>query len=454
MPGPMNTVCRSYSLTLGGWLAEVDGCSGQRIRLGDYGDCVDGILICSGNVFEDMRILGIDPQVSAYFPVVSRVHSDVDWRMSCDGIQADVTTAYHATRDTHLALRQAKGISLPTNKHFMLLLKAFSTRLAGKHLVTTIIQCSEFYSVDRAGNRRDSEDDSAPDSGNPRTEAGISTPLYAIASPQVWRRELPCAQRRERFKSIREHFYALYQPTGTERSGRFSNKRKKDRAITFFARLPLVAETDPPSDILSVCAIEEEGLLPHAPILSCADWSDARHEVVLRSLHRRCQDLRARYGSPRQKAADKQMRCELKTISRTLNVGLLKYICLTLERVCFELRYPGEAMGRENGIGYDRHLDTPSVVQQIEALQVKLDTTEDEDEQRALEEDVTGKILWLCWCGIRAEVDELLPKVMIKPTCGGSCIVREHPYQNMTCYLLLGRQSKPSGQVQILARPL
>ncbi|KAI6101082.1 hypothetical protein EDD16DRAFT_396280 [Pisolithus croceorrhizus] len=70
-----------------------------------------------------------------------------------------------------------------------------------------------------------------------------------------------------------------------------------------------------------------------------------------------------------------------------------------------------EATGRENSIVYDRHLDTPSVVQQIEALQVKLDTTEDEDEQRALEEDVTGKILWLCWCGICAEVDELLPKV-------------------------------------------
>ncbi|KAI6100809.1 hypothetical protein EV401DRAFT_855539 [Pisolithus croceorrhizus] len=52
------------------------------------------------------------------------------------------------------------------------------------------------------------------------------------------------------------------------------------------------------------------------------------------------------------------------------------------------------------------------MVQQIEELQVKLDTTEDEDQKRALEEDVTGKILWLCWCGICAEVDELLPKVV------------------------------------------
>lgn len=59
-----------------------------------------------------------------------------------------------------------------------------------------------------------------------------------------------------------------------------------------------------------------------------------------------------------------------------------------------------------------RQLDIPAIVQEIEALRVKLDAAEDEDEQRALEEDVTGKILWLCWCGICAEVDELLPKVV------------------------------------------
>ncbi|KAI5984782.1 hypothetical protein EDC04DRAFT_1624520 [Pisolithus marmoratus] len=52
------------------------------------------------------------------------------------------------------------------------------------------------------------------------------------------------------------------------------------------------------------------------------------------------------------------------------------------------------------------------MVQEIKTLQAKLNETVDEDEQRALEEDVTGKILWLCWCGICAEVEELLPKVV------------------------------------------
>ncbi|KAI5985038.1 hypothetical protein EDD15DRAFT_1648214 [Pisolithus albus] len=52
------------------------------------------------------------------------------------------------------------------------------------------------------------------------------------------------------------------------------------------------------------------------------------------------------------------------------------------------------------------------MVQDIKVLQARLDATKDEDEQRALEEDVTGKVLWLFWCGICAEVDELLPKVV------------------------------------------
>ncbi|KAI6147945.1 hypothetical protein BKA82DRAFT_239052 [Pisolithus tinctorius] len=37
---------------------------------------------------------------------------------------------------------------------------------------------------------------------------------------------------------------------------------------------------------------------------------------------------------------------------------------------------------------------------------------EDEDEQRALEEDITGKILWVSWCGILSEVQQLLPEVV------------------------------------------
>ncbi|KAI6137298.1 hypothetical protein F5141DRAFT_78627 [Pisolithus sp. B1] len=446
MPGLMNTICCPYLLKLDGWVIQVVNCSGQRIQLGDYGDRVNGILIRSGNIFEDMRILDINHEDPAYFPVVSGVSSDTRFMYDVRN-QADVAIAYHTAGDTHLALHQAKGISLPANERFVLLLKTFSTRLAGKHLVTTTIQCSDFYIVDKDAKRRDSGDDLAPDNGMHATEPRIFTPFCAIASPQVWRRELPCVQRREQFKNIREHFYALYPATGTESCHRSANRRKTERAakffsdlfglkylrnyigeITFFAKLPRMVETDSPSDVLSVCAAEEDGLLPHPPILSCANWlarcsllrgshqsdavqSDARHEVVLPLLHRRCQTLRTRYDARHRYATEKQkVEYELKSILQTLGADLLEHIADTFRNRGSE--HSAGFTGQASSIKYDRRLDAPSIILEIEALQGKLNITEDEDEQRALEEDVTGKILWLCWCGICAEVDELLPKVV------------------------------------------
>ncbi|KAI5992791.1 hypothetical protein EDD15DRAFT_976979 [Pisolithus albus] len=38
-----------------------------------------------------------------------------------------------------------------------------------------------------------------------------------------------------------------------------------------------------------------------------------------------------------------------------------------------------------------------SMIQEIVALQAQLEATEDNDEQRALEEDLTGRILWFYW---------------------------------------------------------
>ncbi|KAI6022266.1 hypothetical protein PISMIDRAFT_675444 [Pisolithus microcarpus 441] len=442
MPGLMSTVFRTHSLKLDGWVAQVDKCSGQQIKLGDYGDCVDGILTCMGNIYDDMWILGIDREDPACRPVVSGVSSDTRL-IHCTRNQTDVAIAYHMTGDTHLALHQARGISLPPNDDFMLLLTAFSIRLVGKHLVTTIIQCSDFYGIDQDGNRRGSGDDSMPESGHRSTESGVLTPLCAVASPQVWRREPLCVPRREQFQSIREHFYALHQPTGPELRFKYANRQKKDRAvkffsemfgleylriyigeITFFARLPWMMETNPPSDGLYLSAAEEE----NPPTLSRANWVtrynllwgnqqsqgvrlDARHEAVLPLLDRRCQTLRAQCKQTYRYAAEKQkVECEVKSISQTLGAGLLKPLLTTFRNLCCALEH-GRAAGRAN-IDYDRQLDAPSVVQEVQALQVKLDAVEDEDEQRALEEDITGKILWLCWCGICAEADELLPKVV------------------------------------------
>ncbi|KAL4077379.1 hypothetical protein J3A83DRAFT_1570027 [Scleroderma citrinum] len=49
---------------------------------------------------------------------------------------------------------------------------------------------------------------------------------------------------------------------------------------------------------------------------------------------------------------------------------------------------------------------------QVNVLQHTLDRVEDDDEQRALEEDITGKILLACWHGIRFEVEQVVTKVV------------------------------------------
>ncbi|KAI6000061.1 heterokaryon incompatibility protein-domain-containing protein [Pisolithus albus] len=203
IPGLTKTVSCSYLLHVDEWPARVDKCSSQRTALGDYGDYSSGNLVRIGNIFEDMRPTGCDPEDPTYCRTVFRVlrHGlgiSMCWTRKGD----DLTLARHSEH-AYLALRQPKGISLPANEHVSLLLKTLSTRLAGKYLVTAIIQCSDFYLVDKDGNRRGWGDDSAPANGNHSTETGMLRPLHAIASPQVWSIEPPCIQRMERFRSIR-----------------------------------------------------------------------------------------------------------------------------------------------------------------------------------------------------------------------------------------------------------
>ncbi|KAI6145781.1 heterokaryon incompatibility protein-domain-containing protein [Pisolithus tinctorius] len=148
-PGLMLMNHQPYECRLDGWPAQLDECSGQRIALGDYGDYSDGNFKCTGNIFEDTRTPGVDP-VSSDCAVVSRVAGNEQKR--------DGPVVIPRGRISYLALHQPKGLSLPTNKCIMLLLKTLSTRAAGKHLVITVIQCSDFYRADSHGKRMDPRD--------------------------------------------------------------------------------------------------------------------------------------------------------------------------------------------------------------------------------------------------------------------------------------------------------
>ncbi|KAI5985058.1 hypothetical protein EDD15DRAFT_1650942 [Pisolithus albus] len=222
---------------------------------------------------------GFDREDPTYLPTVFHVRCpgfgiSMDWMNKED----DLALARGPKR-TNLALRQPKGISLPANEHVSLLLKSLSTRLAGKHLVTATIQCSDFYTVDDDGIRRDSGDDSAPADGHHSTEPGILTPLCMIASPQVWRGERFCKQRMERSRSIREHFDAMvdrvhYCTTLGNKPAAikffvdlFGLKYLENYIgkITFFARFPSMMQTSP-VDVLSRMVYEYTYLSYHAPV--------------------------------------------------------------------------------------------------------------------------------------------------------------------------------------------
>ncbi|KAI6003315.1 hypothetical protein F5J12DRAFT_839832 [Pisolithus orientalis] len=137
---------------------------------------------------------------------------------------------------------------------------------------------------------------------------------------------------------------------------------------------------------------------------------DLHSDVVLPLLRRRCQILCAWRDSPRRYTDEKQkVECESNSIQQTLGAGLLEGITTTFGTASYEHE---NLVTDQIGHKHDRQLDIPSMVQEINVLQGKVDATEDDDEKRALEEDLTGKILWLCWCGICAEANQALPKVV------------------------------------------
>ncbi|KAI6135407.1 hypothetical protein EV401DRAFT_1900374 [Pisolithus croceorrhizus] len=211
MPELMTTVSCSQSVILDRRSVPVDEYSGQRIALGDYGSYRDGNLIRMGNIFEDVRTLGIDLEDPAHRPVVSRVSSSEFLTLRGHMKNAnDLLVIRQSSPITLLALHQPEVISLLANEHVLLLLNSvLSSRLAGKHVVITVIRCSDFYEVGRDSKRKNLRDDSTSGSGNHSTRRRNSTLLCTIVSPQTWKRQQPCAERREQFRNIRERFHAL-----------------------------------------------------------------------------------------------------------------------------------------------------------------------------------------------------------------------------------------------------
>lgn len=59
-----------------------------------------------------------------------------------------------------------------------------------------------------------------------------------------------------------------------------------------------------------------------------------------------------------------------------------------------------------------RMYNIPILVEEVEELREKLLLVRSDSERRALEEDITGKIILVCWCGVRLEIEQVLEKVV------------------------------------------
>ncbi|KAL4073149.1 hypothetical protein V8B97DRAFT_186804 [Scleroderma yunnanense] len=79
-----------------------------------------------------------------------------------------------------------------------------------------------------------------------------------------------------------------------------------------------------------------------------------------------------------------------------------------------EFRRDAEEL-RSRGFGAMIDIDNDGIrsnVQTVWELDKALSSLNDDDERRALEEDITGMILLTCWRGVRSEVEKALRKVV------------------------------------------
>ncbi|KIO05936.1 hypothetical protein M404DRAFT_508866 [Pisolithus tinctorius Marx 270] len=136
--------------------------------------------------------------------------------------------------------------------------------------------------------------------------------------------------------------------------------------------------------------------LPSAMIARCDSIDNIKHQRAT-SLLRKCKKLGQ--GSLHKK---RQMQSKVKVISGTLSFGVsftlswkkLRLMLMTTYKLLGHIRttllHMSEGIQQADHTAYDT-AGIPSLVQEIKALQAILQTTEGEDEQLSLEEDITGK---------------------------------------------------------------
>lgn len=123
-------------------------------------------------------------------------------------------------------------------------------------------------------------------------------------------------------------------------------------------------------------------------------------------------------GAPFKSHDKRKIKRKAVSISNTLGFAVLEDFCTAISanasRYLFDLFYTSSARGREmikHGVDCES-CNIGAELQHITTLQDELDKVNDEDEKRALEEDITGKILWVFWAGLHREVKDIPVKIV------------------------------------------
>lgn len=429
MPGLMSVdwFPDSHSLLVGGKQVEFLSAH-QEVQLGDYGHWIQKskYLECEGNIFEDLKLLAtrlhVNPLDAAFISIKQKVVNKYG-----TGMENDVV------------------LSLPNNQQMVLLLKALSTHLPGRCLVTRVVKSSILHS-------RHQGSQSNLIASQPQTS------LFTFAQPLVWQCDEVNAVSRL-FEDIRKHFNILvnshspitvkdYHSEGPQFNevgshvakqrnshsilhklfgfqiiaaqgnntpqtddyqkqdavkffmGMFGIQHLKDYigSITFFNHLPKLLNAGASSSNLSqTLAVNGDQMVNDPYIMTLVSKLIQRMPI---NTGRNSIDWKL------WKSEKRQVESDVETISNTLGVMLLGVISAAYH--CTQSLKEIEEKIRSN------HFQT--MVQEIITLQSELGTTPSKivagDKHQALEEDIVGKILWTCLHGIQLEIEGVLAKVV------------------------------------------
>ncbi|KAL4077380.1 heterokaryon incompatibility protein-domain-containing protein [Scleroderma citrinum] len=173
--------------------------SKPEIKLGDYGRFRrDGSFEREGNISDLATKLSIK---KPFEPVEHRIHQKNSPQTTKNIVKAN-------SRTGTLVLHDATATSLPTNDSVFSLLKSLSMHLADRHLVSTIIRCSECFSVEEqqdtvvpswskavASSETDDIQEPRLVLSHPmqvpklRRRLDTTCPLYTVTTPLIWYQE-------------------------------------------------------------------------------------------------------------------------------------------------------------------------------------------------------------------------------------------------------------------------